>query len=108
MSVISTSSKGKDFTLYTHANGPNGWKVAHLLEELGLEYESVYLDFQKGEQKSAGLEPKPKNPRLICRVLGPQSERTYPRLSRPQAKRLCRLGIRCGPPLPCQTLRYGK
>ena len=26
-------------------------KVAIVLEELGLTYESVYLDFQKGEQK---------------------------------------------------------
>jgi hypothetical protein len=108
MTVISTSSKGKDFTLYTHASGPNGWKVAHLLSELGLEYEPVYLDFQKGEQKSAGLEPMSKDPRLIRRIPGSQSERTYPGLSRPQAKRLCRLGIRRGPPLPRQTLRYGK
>ena len=27
-------------------------KVAMVLEELGLTYESVYLDFQKGEQKA--------------------------------------------------------
>ena len=27
-------------------------KVAVVLEELGLTYESVFLDFQKGEQKS--------------------------------------------------------
>ncbi|OSD00751.1 glutathione transferase Ure2p class [Trametes coccinea BRFM310] len=40
------------FTLYSHKFGPNGWKVAIVLEELGLEYESLYLDFQKQEQKS--------------------------------------------------------
>ncbi|KAI0659471.1 glutathione S-transferase C-terminal-like protein [Cubamyces menziesii] len=40
------------FTLYTHKGGPNGWKTAIVLEELGLEYESIYLDFQKGEQKA--------------------------------------------------------
>ena len=28
-------------------------KTAIVLEELGLEYESIYLDFQKGEQKTA-------------------------------------------------------
>ena len=63
-------SHGKQFTLYTHNRGPNGWyvvslrphsiltpdlfirKVAIVLEELGLTYESVYLDFNKGEQKA--------------------------------------------------------
>ncbi|KAJ3554307.1 hypothetical protein NM688_g3180 [Phlebia brevispora] len=45
-------SHGKQFTLYTHNNGPNGWKVAIVLEELGLTYEPIYLDFQKGEQKA--------------------------------------------------------
>ena len=62
---------GKQFTLYTHNRGPNGWyvfpssrphriltpdlltrKVAIILEELELTYESVYLDFNKGEQKA--------------------------------------------------------
>ncbi|KZO98677.1 glutathione S-transferase [Calocera viscosa TUFC12733] len=46
-------SHGKQFTLYTHAGGPNGWKIAFVLEELGLTYESIYLDFTKGEQKAA-------------------------------------------------------
>ncbi|KAH9921024.1 thioredoxin-like protein [Fomitopsis serialis] len=45
-------SHGKQFTLYTHKGGPNGWKVAFVLSELGLTYESVYLDFNKGEQKA--------------------------------------------------------
>ncbi|KAI0730369.1 glutathione S-transferase [Fomitopsis betulina] len=44
-------SHGKQFTLYTHKGGPNGWKVAFVLTELGLTYESVYLDFNKLEQK---------------------------------------------------------
>ena len=64
-------SHGKQFTLYTHGRGPNGWqvcsvsrrlggslkiypnhrKVAIVLEELGLTYESIYLDFSKKEQK---------------------------------------------------------
>ncbi|KAF9812618.1 hypothetical protein IEO21_06089 [Rhodonia placenta] len=45
-------SHGKQFTLYTHKGGPNGWKVAFVLAELGLTYESVYLDFNKNEQKA--------------------------------------------------------
>jgi len=45
-------SHGKQFTLYTHGGGPNGWKVAIVLEELGLTYESVYLDFGEKEQKA--------------------------------------------------------
>ncbi|EKM49058.1 uncharacterized protein PHACADRAFT_107626 [Phanerochaete carnosa HHB-10118-sp] len=45
-------SHGKQFTLFSHKRGPNGWKVALVLEELGLTYESVYLDFQKSEQKA--------------------------------------------------------
>ncbi|EKM49993.1 uncharacterized protein PHACADRAFT_130474 [Phanerochaete carnosa HHB-10118-sp] len=45
-------SHGKQFTLYTHDRGPNGWSVAFALQELGLTYESVFLDFQKGEHKA--------------------------------------------------------
>lgn len=45
-------SHGKQFTLYSHTGGPNGWKVAIVLEELGLTYETVYLDFGKKEQKA--------------------------------------------------------
>ncbi|KAI0725193.1 glutathione S-transferase C-terminal-like protein [Fomitopsis betulina] len=44
-------SHGKQFTLYTHNTGPNGWKVALVLAELGLEFESRYLDFGKQEHK---------------------------------------------------------
>jgi len=45
-------SHGKQFTLYSHASGPNGWKVAFVLEELGLTYETIYLKFDKQEQKA--------------------------------------------------------
>ncbi|EJF62091.1 glutathione S-transferase C-terminal-like protein [Dichomitus squalens LYAD-421 SS1] len=45
-------SHGKQFTLYTHTGGPNGWKVVNVLEELGLTYEPIYLDFGKNEQKA--------------------------------------------------------
>jgi len=39
--------------MYSHKAGPNGWKVAIVMEELGLKYETKYLDFQSGEQKGA-------------------------------------------------------
>jgi len=39
-------------TLFSHAGGPNGWKVAIVMEELGLKYEPKYLDFGKGEHKA--------------------------------------------------------
>ncbi|KAH8081332.1 glutathione S-transferase C-terminal-like protein [Cristinia sonorae] len=42
----------KHFTLYSCNTGPNGWKVAFLLNELGLEYETRYLNVWAGEQKS--------------------------------------------------------
>ncbi|EPS94705.1 glutathione S-transferase C-terminal-like protein [Fomitopsis schrenkii] len=45
-------SHGKQFTLFTHKGGPNGWKVAFVLTELDLTYESIYLDFNKLEQKA--------------------------------------------------------
>ncbi|KAI0338979.1 glutathione S-transferase [Trametopsis cervina] len=46
-------SHGKQFTLYTHDRGPNGWKVAMVLEELGLTFEEIFLDFNKGEHKDS-------------------------------------------------------
>jgi len=45
-------SHGKQFTLFTHHSGPNGWKAAQILSELGLTYESIYLDWSKGEHKA--------------------------------------------------------
>lgn len=61
-------SHGKQFTLYSHAGGPNGWKVALFLEELGLTYETKFLDFQTKEQKSPEhlkLNPNGRIPTLI-------------------------------------------
>ncbi|TFK49799.1 glutathione S-transferase [Heliocybe sulcata] len=48
-------SHGKQFTLYSHKAGfgPNGWKVAFLFEELGLTYETVWLEFDKKQQKQS-------------------------------------------------------
>jgi len=56
------------FTLYSHKGGPNGWKVAFVLEELGLTYETIYLDFAKQEQKGpefTKLNPNGRIPALV-------------------------------------------
>lgn len=34
----------KPVTLYSHAGGPNPWKVAIILEELGIPYETKFED----------------------------------------------------------------
>lgn len=36
----------KAIVLYSHASGPNPWKVAILLEELGLPYETRFKEFE--------------------------------------------------------------
>jgi len=56
------------FTLYSHKGGPNGWKVAYILEELELTYEQVFLDFQSGEHKKpayTAINPNGRIPALI-------------------------------------------
>ncbi|KAI0782721.1 glutathione S-transferase C-terminal-like protein [Abortiporus biennis] len=61
-------SHGKQFTLYSHDRGPNGWKVAFALEELGLTYETIYLNFQEGEHKKpefTKFNPNSRIPALI-------------------------------------------
>ncbi|KAI0702243.1 thioredoxin-like protein [Earliella scabrosa] len=66
-------SHGKQFTLFTHIGGPNGWKAAFILEELGLSYESVFLDFGKGEQKASShtqYNPNGRIPTLIDHANG--------------------------------------
>ena len=35
----------KPIKLYSHASGPNPWKVVIIMEELGIPYESEMLDF---------------------------------------------------------------
>jgi len=51
--------------LYSHASGPNPWKVAIILEELGLKYETKFLEFPHGVK---GKEFTAKNPngRVPC------------------------------------------
>ncbi|KZT58756.1 thioredoxin-like protein [Calocera cornea HHB12733] len=58
----------KDITLYTSALAPNGWKVAVVLEELGLHYDSIYIDLLNGEQLTTTftqLNPNQKVPVII-------------------------------------------
>lgn len=42
------------FTLYSHKQGPNGWKVAILFEELGLPYKSEWKEFGDGDNGVKG------------------------------------------------------
>ncbi|CCX08378.1 glutathione S-transferase C-terminal-like protein [Pyronema domesticum] len=42
------TEENPQFTLYSHDTGPNGFKVAELLSELGLTYKTVFLDFGNG------------------------------------------------------------
>ncbi|EKM49994.1 uncharacterized protein PHACADRAFT_213766 [Phanerochaete carnosa HHB-10118-sp] len=62
-------SHGKQFTLFNHKAGPNGWKVAFVLEELGLTYESVFpeLDMKKheGPESLTKFNPNGRIPALI-------------------------------------------
>ncbi|KAH8920381.1 glutathione S-transferase [Atractiella rhizophila] len=51
-----------DFTLYSHTGGPNPWKVAIVLEILGLKYEQKFLDFQKGRSEHKAPEYTKLNP----------------------------------------------
>ncbi|EJT97672.1 glutathione S-transferase C-terminal-like protein [Dacryopinax primogenitus] len=62
-------SHGKQFTLYAFP-GPttNGWKVAHVLSELGLTYEMIFLDYFKNEHRTPEflkLNPNGRIPALI-------------------------------------------
>jgi len=41
----------KPIKLYSHASGPNPWKVAIILEELGLPYDTEYVDMAKIKQE---------------------------------------------------------
>ncbi|BGP20083.1 hypothetical protein JCM10213_002667 [Rhodosporidiobolus nylandii] len=56
------------FTLYSHGGGPNGHTVAFVLKALGLSYETKYLDFGKGEQKSEEFLKLNKNGRIPALV----------------------------------------
>jgi glutathione S-transferase len=41
----------KTLTLHSHVGGPNPWKVAIILEELGLPYEHKFVDFKQVKEE---------------------------------------------------------
>lgn len=41
---MATTTHNKHFTLYSHRGGPNPWKVAIVLEELGLDYHTIFVE----------------------------------------------------------------
>jgi len=62
------SSNGKQFTLYNHDSGMNQWKLCFALEELGLTYNDIHMDFVNKEQKSQPyltINPNGKIPTLV-------------------------------------------
>lgn len=56
------------FTLISHRSAPNGFKIAVVLSELGYEYETVLLDFERNDQRLPQflqLNPNGRVPALI-------------------------------------------
>lgn len=53
----------KPIILYSHATGPNPWKVAIILEELGLKYENKFLEMT--DMKKAPFEGVNPNGRSV-------------------------------------------
>jgi glutathione S-transferase len=56
------------FTLFSHRSAPNGFKVAIVLSELNLDYHTIFLDFNKGEQRApefVAINPNARVPALI-------------------------------------------
>lgn len=56
------------YTLFSHRSAPNGFKVAIVLSELGLHYNTFYLDFNKGEHRAPefiSITPNARVPALI-------------------------------------------
>lgn len=56
------------FTLFSHRSAPNGFKVAIILSELNLGYNTIFLDFNHGEQRApefVTINPNARVPALI-------------------------------------------
>ncbi|CCE66161.1 hypothetical protein TPHA_0O01950 [Tetrapisispora phaffii CBS 4417] len=56
------------YTLFSHRSAPNGYKVACALSELGLQYNTFFLDFATGEHRApefVSLNPNARVPALI-------------------------------------------
>ncbi|CAN3369659.1 transcriptional regulator Ure2p [Diutina catenulata] len=56
------------YTLFSHRSAPNGFKVAIILSELGLQFNTIFLDFNHGEQRApefVTINPNARVPALI-------------------------------------------
>ena len=56
------------YTLFSHRSAPNGYKVAIVLSELKLKYQTIFLDFNKGEHRApefVAMNPNARVPALI-------------------------------------------
>lgn len=56
------------YTLFSHRSAPNGYKVAIVLSELKLKYNTFFLDFTKGEHRAPefiAMNPNARVPALI-------------------------------------------
>lgn len=56
------------FTLFSHRSAPNGFKVAIVLSELNLDYNTIFLDFNNGEQRApefVSINPNARVPAII-------------------------------------------
>lgn len=56
------------YTLFSHRSAPNGYKVAIVLSELKMKYQTIFLDFNKGEHRAAefvAMNPNARVPALI-------------------------------------------
>ncbi|KAL1573482.1 protein URE2 [Candida albicans P57072] len=56
------------FTLFSHRSAPNGFKVAIILSELNLPFNTFFLDFNNGEQRTpefVTINPNARVPALI-------------------------------------------
>lgn len=56
------------FTLFSHRSAPNGFKVAIIMSELDLSYNTIFLDFNSGEQRApefVTINPNARVPALI-------------------------------------------
>ncbi|KAL7266688.1 hypothetical protein RUND412_010758 [Rhizina undulata] len=66
---VYVKTHNKPFTLFSHPGGPNPWKVAIILEQLGLEYHSEYLTFGVGgdvkQEPYITINPNGRVPALI-------------------------------------------
>lgn len=56
------------YTLFSHRSAPNGFKVAIVLSELKLRYQTIFLDFNLGEHRApefVSMNPNARVPALI-------------------------------------------